>query len=67
MRLTFLLTYELAITAETSRKFISDKKNRNAVSKDLTGTIATRYPNITKVWLTTGEGAMLFLGRKKQG
>lgn len=34
------------------------KKGRNAVSKDLAGLITTKYPDISRAWLITGEGAM---------
>lgn len=35
------------------------KRGNNGISKDLAESIATKFPEVSKAWLLTGEGAML--------
>ena len=35
------------------------KRGNNGISKDLADTIVSRFPDVSKAWLLTGEGSML--------
>lgn len=50
--------FATSIGLKRSENLYRIKKGKNSISKDLAEQIATKYCNISKAWLLTGEGTM---------
>ncbi len=56
--------FALSLGLKRAENLYQIKKGKNAISKDLAELISTKYCNISKSWLLTGEGTM-FMGEDK--
>ncbi|WP_165024923.1 MULTISPECIES: S24 family peptidase [unclassified Dysgonomonas] len=54
-----------SIGLKRSENLYRIKKGKNSISKDLADAIATKYCNISKSWLLTGEGSMYIENNEK--
>lgn len=52
-------SFALTIGLKRSENLYQIKRGNNGISRDLVNLIVTKYPNISKGWLMTGEGEML--------
>jgi hypothetical protein len=52
-------SFALAIGLNRAENLYQIKRGNNGISRELAGMIATKYPQISRGWLLTGEGSML--------
>lgn len=57
-------SFALNLGLKRSENLYQIKKGNNGISRELAGLITSKYPNISKGWLLTGEGDMFIETRK---